>query len=416
MPNVIYAPIEMPAEVASVLGIAGTSLEDVCTSANINMWAKYKPVVYNTIFTLTDAQRESANYGIHNIPTWGLVQHGEVGKMLNFWLLAYKTDANAPDCGVQQDYWNYLKPDGGYQAPYRLTDFVKNTVLGYFHDAEPPIGAILNTTIEINPAGQLSINYVNGAQDDKTLKYSDLMLETGGYMSLAGYYFGVALVRTSEAGQANATEYVQTEMTANDAVSLGAHVYSFFQDDIHLSAFMGGGNVSQNTFYIMPFLANDEMYDTFTQGDSTLKKFLTSFTGVTANKFAALLERQQVTIVRKYADVKVVRLTSSRRSGHTDIIDTDYEVENFMTDNGVTITNLTLEYLDVDGVQIRSDNLAVNPINIASGNSYIGTANHNFGTEGGTANIYNVRMTVQTVQDVISFLPAESVEIAIVTG
>jgi hypothetical protein len=415
MPNVIYAPVEMPSEVAAVLGITGNDLDAVCKSNNINMWAKYKPVVFATIFTLTDTQRALANYGIHNIPTWGLVQHGSVVTMMNFWLCGYKTDANAPDCGVQPVYWSYLKPSGGSQSPYRLSDFAKDTTLGYFHGAEPPIGPIANTTIEINPAGQLSINYVNGAQDSKTLKYTDLMLETGGYMSLAGYYFGVALVRTSEAGQSNATEYVQTEMTAADAVSLGAHVYSFFQDDSHLSAFMGGGNVRQNTFYIMPFLSNGEMYDTFTSGQSTMKKFLTSFNGVTANKFAALLERQQVTIIRKYADVKVIRLTSARRSGHTGIIDTDYEVENEMTDNGVTITNLQLEYLDVNGVQIYTHNVAVNPINIASGGSYIGSASHTFGSAG-TANIYNVRMTVQTLQGVISFLPAESVKIALVTG
>lgn len=411
----IAAPVSMPADVAAILNIPGTDLASVCTSQNINMWAKYKPVKYAEIGILTDAQRAYANYGIINIPSWGLVQHGTVVAMMNFWLQSYKIEDNAPDCGLVTDYWGYQRPTGGAQSPYRLTDFVKSTTLGYYHEAEPQIAPIENPTLEISPAGQLSIDYKNGAQSDMTLKYSDLRLATGSQMSLAGYYFGVALIRKADVSQSSATRYVKTEMTATDAVELGSYVRTTFEDSSHIASFMGNADSTQ--FYIMCFFANDEMYDTYTKTSggttTTYRKFLTSFNGVTADKFVALLERQEVTIVRKYVDIKVTYLACSRRYQHTNIIDSSYNVHNFMTDYDVTVTKMTLEYLDINGVVIYTQDL-INSILVRSGEDYSDTASHNFGSAG-TENIDSVRMTIVTIQDALSFRSSDSVKVAYVT-
>ena len=403
----------MPSEVAEVLGIAGNDLDAVCTSNNINMWAKFKPVVYASVATLTDAQRAAANYGIHNIPTWGLVQHGSVVTMMAFWLQGYKIEQNAPDCGVQPVYWSYLKPSGGVQSPYRLSDFAKNTVLGYFHGAVAPIAPIANPTIEISPAGHLSIVYVNGAQSDMTLKYSDLTLETGGQIPISGFYFGVALIRKADVSQSSATRYVQTDMTAADSISQGAHVHTNFENSAAIASFMG--QADRTVFYVMSFFANGEMYDTFTRTSggttTTYRKFLTSFGTVTANQFVALLERQEVTIVRKYADVVVERLVSARRSG-TNIIDTDWEVFNNMTDYPVTVTKMSIEYLDSIGQVIVTDVITTS-YNIDSLHSANGRSSHNFG-QAGTGNVYSARMTINTLEGVISFNPNESVKVVVV--
>ena len=412
--NYLVAPVTIE-DVTRMIGESTYDLGTLCQSTKINKWAKYKPVVFAKIGLLTETNRQAANYGIHNIPTWGITANGSLEKMMNFWLQHYKTTQNQPDCGIVPEYWSYLQPSGGSSSPYRLADFVKDTSEGYFHSAVAPIAPIQNTTIEITPGGQLSLVFVNGAQSNMTLKYTDLTLETGGQMSLAGYYFGVALIRKADVAQSSATRYVQTEMAAADAISLGAHVYTFFQYGTDIASFLG--QADQADFYLMPFLANDQIYDTFSRTSggttTTYKKFLTSFNGVTADKFAALLERQEVTIVRKYANVKVVRLTSARRSGQTNIIDTDWEVTNFETNYDVTISNMTIEYLDINGGVIYVDPITQD-YNVRSGMSVIGTSSHNFGSAG-TANIYNARMSIQSLQGVISFNINDSIKIAIVS-
>lgn len=45
----ITAPVNFKADVATVLGTSNTTESALCTNANINMWAKYKPVVLNSV-------------------------------------------------------------------------------------------------------------------------------------------------------------------------------------------------------------------------------------------------------------------------------------------------------------------------------------------------------------------------------
>ena len=54
--GIITAPINAKADVATVLGVSSTSVTTLCTSPNINKWAKYKPVAINnpTIRIKTD--------------------------------------------------------------------------------------------------------------------------------------------------------------------------------------------------------------------------------------------------------------------------------------------------------------------------------------------------------------------------
>ena len=98
--NIIYAPVTMPQDIAQILHISGTSLEAVCTSQAINMWAKYKPIEYNKKSMLTLAERASRNFGIINLPTWS-----NINKMANFWFGIDTSSRNAPDIGIQPIYW-----------------------------------------------------------------------------------------------------------------------------------------------------------------------------------------------------------------------------------------------------------------------------------------------------------------------
>lgn len=113
----ITAPISIN-DIKNALGDGSNDLGTLCKSSKINMWARFKPVIYPRNFDITDADRASANYGI-TIPS--------------------TIDTVA---GVFADnLWAYAKPTGGASSPYRIGDFA-----GYYNAAVPPIGIVFSTS------------------------------------------------------------------------------------------------------------------------------------------------------------------------------------------------------------------------------------------------------------------------------
>ena len=298
--NSIFAPIQMPDDFAAILQISGTDLETICKCTGINKWAKYKPVSKNVIEALTEAQRQSVNYGISKIPTWS-----NINKMIEFWLLGNKTAENAPDCGFVTDYWDYTHPSGGSGSPYRLTDFAISSSVGYKHDAEAPLKGLQSLSAQITANGQLVLVWNTGAQSSMTLKYTDLKYDGGSQISLSGFYFTAILARVGATG----TQYAMTDVdqSAESAITQGVHCRPWFEDLAHVNAFMG--NADQADFYCMICLSNQEIYDTFTYQGTTYRKFLSSFGSISANNFVALMDgRQTVTITKIVAKFVIVEL------------------------------------------------------------------------------------------------------------
>lgn len=102
-------------EVASALGTTSKSLTTLCKSDAINQWSKNKPIAYNTLYPITQSQRQEKNWGLtgnsaHTAPNMILL-----------------VDA-ANGVGVE-----YAKPTGKLNSPCRLGDF-----RGYYHQAMNP--------------------------------------------------------------------------------------------------------------------------------------------------------------------------------------------------------------------------------------------------------------------------------------
>ena len=299
--NSIFAPIQMPDDFAAILQISGTDLETICKCTGINKWAKYKPVSKNVIEALTEAQRQSVNYGISKIPTWS-----NINKMIEFWLLNNRSSStNYPDCGLADEYWDYTHPSGGSGSPYRLTDFAISSSVGYKHDAEAPLKGLQSLSAQITANGQLVLVWNTGAQSSMTLKYTDLKYDGGSQISLSGFYFTAILARVGATG----TQYAMTDVdqSAESAITQGVHCRPWFEDLAHVNAFMG--NTDQADFYCMICLSNQQIYDTFTVGSTTYRKFLSSFGSISANNFVALMEgRQTITITKVVAKFVIVEL------------------------------------------------------------------------------------------------------------
>ena len=291
----------MKEDFAAILQISGEHLDVACKSTAINKWAKYKPVSKNVIEALTEAQRQSVNYGISKIPTWS-----NINKMITFWLLEdRRSSTNYPDCGLVDEYWDYTHPSGGSGSPYRETDFAVSSSLGYFHGAEAPLKGLHSLSAQITADGQLVLNWDLGAQNSETLKFTDLKYDTGSQISLAGFYFTAILARVGATG----TQYAMTDVdqSAASAIEQAVHCRPYFQDLAHVNAFMG--NADQADFYCMICLSNQEIYDTFTYQGTIYRKFLSSFGSISANNFVALMDgRQTVTITKIVAKFVIVEL------------------------------------------------------------------------------------------------------------
>ena len=87
------------AMVKAELGAATNDVGQLCIHPNINKWSKWKPVRFNSVNPITQAQLASINFGI--TPP------------------APSNDYTT----VMNTKWGYSKPTGGSSSPYRLSDF-----------------------------------------------------------------------------------------------------------------------------------------------------------------------------------------------------------------------------------------------------------------------------------------------------
>ena len=143
--GVINAPVSLHADVCQVLGLGQPcDLGTVCQSGKINIWAKYKPVQFNSISELSERSRYEVNYGI------------DVNSAYSLDIASLFTKA------ASNPGWGYVRPT----SYFRLTDFIK-----YNHKAIQPYRysfpesdttnkstfsttfyIVINSGAEINPA------------------------------------------------------------------------------------------------------------------------------------------------------------------------------------------------------------------------------------------------------------------------
>ena len=212
----ISAPVVMPADIAAILGIPGTDLGDLCTSGAINMWAKYKPIEYNKKGMLEDHDRENANFGIINIPTWS-----NINKMAAFWFGNRASEqTNAPECGYQPIYWGYQRPTT-YKRLSDFSDYPISSGLGYYHEAEAPIGQSSQSEYTIDSGGNLRILYDHATGDGsgRTVRLKDLHYPTMTSYDVERMYFGVLMKKV---GTTNV--YAVTGPKIEDLGTMGAYV------------------------------------------------------------------------------------------------------------------------------------------------------------------------------------------------
>lgn len=160
---------------------SSTDLGTLCLASNINKWARYKPVRYNKVGVITEAERRSVNYGLYIKPQANdqIYLAGIVRDCL------YSPSSN---------YWVYQAPRGAnWNEPYRLSDFAKNpndsgqtiNISGYQSVANPPFTTELvgaanlysHTTYqyEINIAEKDTISFIAYDMGDAQIALTEIM-------------------------------------------------------------------------------------------------------------------------------------------------------------------------------------------------------------------------------------------------
>ena len=109
-------------DIANCIGVASTDVGTLCTAkSKINIWAKYKPVRYNSIKALTEDQRKQCSYGILDVQEYDFTQQSVLNQ-------AFENALN------RVYSWQYEIPEGGVESLYRMLDFD-----GYNHNAICPL-------------------------------------------------------------------------------------------------------------------------------------------------------------------------------------------------------------------------------------------------------------------------------------
>lgn len=424
--NTIVEPVSI-ADLQTILSSGDNSVKNLCQNQNIRMWAKFRPVEFKSrgrvgdnwvkqipdVTTTSEAySRASVAYGISCVPVWA---SRSLHAMTNFWSGYNTAYANIPST-IDKDGNTQIQtiPSGGYwqmslpTSVGRLTDFVsKNnpSTKGYFHGAKEPIGGISNISIEITPAGYLTLSFTKneeGVSDGLTVTYEDLVSCGMLYgfpnnANIYNYYFGVALVKLNSSGQPTSTVYVLTQNTTMASFqAMGASVTGIVTDD----SFEG-------SYAVWPFISNVVLRGNNYSGD--YYRFLTSdYSSCTT---IALHDKEYVNITIRWAHVNVSVLAAYISPNHATTINVNYTVSNNMTDYPVTGVVVKLEFLAADGSTViyTAANQTIN--RIESQSSASGSYSHNF-QNGEQDLIKTVRATVTSLQGVVFYRPNESVMIA----
>ena len=137
----ITAPVSID-DIKSCFGLGSNDLGTLIKTANINIWAKYKPTVYPSPFPDDWYRGGDGNYGLN------ITVDNKVSTVSN--LVAQYSKTN-------NGYGNlYKRPTGGSSAPYRLGDF-----RGYNHNANPELSDYLPVTqLTRESAHELAVTYI----------------------------------------------------------------------------------------------------------------------------------------------------------------------------------------------------------------------------------------------------------------
>lgn len=160
--------------VGNELGVSTHNIRELCTSNNINMWSKCKPLSWDKDVLDRNSEWWRGKDGLCGLDINSSHIYGSVNLF-----------ATAARNGQIQN-WNYLKPTGGSSSPYRLADF-----MNYNHNAVPPFSKLINKNITVYPSTKvLTVQYNANTSDTTSVSIKDIRIPIVG-MNTEDMYLGI---------------------------------------------------------------------------------------------------------------------------------------------------------------------------------------------------------------------------------
>ena len=357
----------------------------VVSRREINPWAKYKPIEYKpgsspVVTPLTESQRASVNYGQINIPVW----YGgkRLSNVVNFWLEIDTSSTNRPNdyaSNPPAKWWTNQLPT----TAFRLTDFseypVTNAHKGYFHNAEPYVGMMIGSTIEVASNGAATVTFVSGKAGvtaGLSISYSDLSVMQG--RSYQNLYFGAVIVIGS-------TYYLFTQETTvgeiategNTLWSLGPTIHFTVKPETDCGSIATNNSVAK----VFPVLFSSAVR--YASG----KSYITPASANLQGTFIALADAKQVQVNITYAEAEVITFLAWKNSSlSTRLIYYSYQLKNKSADVSHTFL-VVVELLDANGNTLNS---VQRTVTISGGGSASSPVDSSIDAYPGGTNYYNV--------------------------
>lgn len=270
--------------VASTIGVGSNDVGTLCSSQNINMWSRAKPVhIYKSI-----APDRNSNWWKGTSGTCGISLTNASTQNYKLIPSMYTTDL--------KNGWEYQPPNGGENSPYRLYDFMY-----YDHNAFPPfLGFVVTGKVKEEGLLNAMISYAPTTDGEKLPGSVSLDDISATATTLNYYYFGIVVTDKNGNFKGRVTSSTKGDLRCSYDVS---------------SLTLG------SSYYVYPFLARESMEQMQTD---------------VANNFYTLPNVEK-------AEFKVV--TASEADGLTILLTATY-VYNQSTGikNGISCTiNLTAE-------------------------------------------------------------------------
>ena len=163
----ITKPVSV-SDVQGALGDTSTDLGTLCTSNNINKWAKFKPIKYASVERLTYEQIAGAHFGLDPAENKTLAKKSDSG-VSGASVVSSSTDLENV-LNANKD-WTYIIPSGGSASPYRLTDFYapanRDNGYGYCGTTKQPISDVGSWLLNLSDirkcANSTNITHTSGS-------------------------------------------------------------------------------------------------------------------------------------------------------------------------------------------------------------------------------------------------------------
>ena len=153
-------------DIQRALGVSANDLGTLCRHANINKWARFKPVIYSNKFAFRSRVISTFHLPFTPDPDFDAKTGLNISQLASF---EDPIDIADYDSYVEV---TYNKPSGGNNSPFRDTDWCE-----YYHNAQPPMTIEWDSRFAVDKAIGCTCYIQTEQSEFQSIQFSNIMNE-----------------------------------------------------------------------------------------------------------------------------------------------------------------------------------------------------------------------------------------------